>query len=388
MNAETLAELHNAIRHLVTAVANAGLYRPDHPQVQRLCIAARNCFAYLLRERQMLSLMMVEGEILFDNFPLSQGLHEQKLAQLLERRQINRLLVRQGVDAAELVELVVFLARKNLPQTPLPQGRHLAFETLAESAVPPQASGVIYGNPGAPDTRLATLKEMSRHRLAEMFAGFARQKTIRVAGLTEIVAGFIQAFSREVPALLSLMPIRAMDEYTFTHGLNVCLLNLAQAMNLGIQGQLLHDIGIAALLHDIGKLSVPLEILSKPGKLDDREWAIMRQHPAQGARRLLNSPGVPQLAVVAAFEHHMRYDFSGYPVVHNRWRQHLCSQMTTIADIYDALRTKRPYQAAKPAAQCAAMLKGMAGSTVHPQLTANFLHLLDAAMGETPPQPV
>jgi len=380
MNAETLAELHNAIRHLVTAVANAGLYRPDHPQVQRLCIAARNCFAYLLRERQMLSLMMVEGEILFDNFPLSQGLHEQKLAQLLERRQINRLLVRQGVDAAELVELVVFLARKNLPQTPLPQGRHLAFETLAESAVPPQASGVNYGNPGEVDTRLATLKEMSRHRLAEMFAGFARQKTIRVAG-------FIQAFSREVPALLSLMPIRAMDEYTFTHGLNVCLLNLAQAMNLGIQGQLLHDIGIAALLHDIGKLSVPLDILSKPGKLDDREWDIMRQHPAQGARRLLNSPGVPQLAVVAAFEHHMRYDFSGYPVVHNRWRQHLCSQMTTIADIYDALRTKRPYQAAKPAAQCAAMLQGMAGSTVHPQLTANFLQLLDAAMG-APPQAV
>lgn len=118
MNAETLAELHNAIRHLVTAVANASLYRPDHPQVQRLCAAARGCFAHLLRERQRLSLMMVEGEILFDNFPLSQGLHEQKLAQLLEGRQVNRLLVSQGLDAGELVELVICLARKNLPQPP------------------------------------------------------------------------------------------------------------------------------------------------------------------------------------------------------------------------------------------------------------------------------
>ena len=109
-------------------------------------------------------------------------------------------------------------------------------------------------------------------------------------------------------------------------------------MALGIDGQLLHDIGLAAMLHDMGKLFLPEEVLTKPGKLDEKEWELMKLHPVRGAQYLLSTPGVPQLAVITAYEHHMNYDLSGYPQVPQGWRQHLCSQMTTISDFFDALR--------------------------------------------------
>lgn len=368
-----LAELQNALRHLVTAAANAKLYSLDHPQIKRLCDAARRCLDNLLKGRSVLSLLIVEGEILFDDFPLPPALHTQKFARLIEQHRINRIIISPGLENEELGELIAFLVGPAYHQ---PAFNHLRFETLAnhdasQSNTPPHAS-----QPVDTDT-LQAIKTDSHGRLAEIFQDFSRQKTIKMTGLAEIVSGFINAFNRETPSLLALMPLRSMDEYTFTHGLNVCLLNLAQAMHLGIHGVLLHDIGIAALLHDIGKLYIPMEILDKPGKLDETEWDIMKEHPITGARRLLDCPGVPQLAVVTAFEHHLRYDLSGYPGVSGHWRQHLCSQMTTIADTYDALRTRRPYKSPKPAEQCAAILLESAGRDLHPQLTANFLYLLE-----------
>lgn len=373
MKSADLTEVQNALRHLVTAVANARLYSLDHPQIQRLCEAARRCFGNLLKGRSVLSLLIVEGEILFDDFPVPSGLHTQKFARLLEQHRINRVILSPGIENEELVELITFLVSPDHHQ---PACSHLRFETLTERDTLPPDKPLRASLPNDTDA-LQAIKMDGHGRLAEIFHGFSRQRTIKMTGLAEIVSGFINAFNRETPSLLALMPLRSMDEYTFTHGLNVCLLNLAQAMHLGIQGVLLHDIGIAALLHDIGKLHIPMEILDKPGKLDEREWAIMKEHPMEGARRLLDCPGVPQLAVVTAFEHHLRYDLSGYPCVSDHWRQHLCSQMTTISDIYDALRTKRPYKSPKSAEQCAAILQESAGRELHPQLTANFLYLLE-----------
>ena len=136
--------------------------------------------------------------------------------------------------------------------------------------------------------------------------------------MTDIVAtvsGFIKAFRREVNPLMALAPLRSLDEYTFTHSVDVCILNLAQGISLQIEGELLHDLGIAGMLHDVGKLFVPKEITNKSEELTAAEWGEMRRHPVTGAKYLLDNPGVPRLAVLTAFEHHMKYDLSGYPPV-------------------------------------------------------------------------
>jgi HD-GYP domain-containing protein (c-di-GMP phosphodiesterase class II) len=130
------------------------------------------------------------------------------------------------------------------------------------------------------------------------------------------------------------------------------------------------------MLHDIGKLLIPEEILIKKDKLTPREFEIMKEHPVRGARHLLEVPGVPRLAVVTAYEHHMKHNLSGYPGVPEGWRLNLCSQITTISDFFDALRTKRPYRNPVDLRTIVSLILDLSGSDFHPLLAKNFLNIL------------
>src|SRR2546425_13219501 len=105
--------------------------------------------------------------------------------------------------------------------------------------------------------------------------------------------------------MLPLAPLKEHDEYTFVHCVDVCLLVLLQARSFGIWGSMLHTFGMAALLHDVGKLDVPVSILSKPDKLDDAEWQVMKGHVKQGALFLSEIEGVSPLLPIVAYEHHL-----------------------------------------------------------------------------------
>ena len=128
--------------------------------------------------------------------------------------------------------------------------------------------------------------------------------------------------------------------------------------------------------YDVGKMFISPDILSKAGQLDEEEWQIMQQHPRLGAEYLLNTPGVPRLAVVTAFEHHMRYDNAGYPQTAQPWQQHICSYMTAISDTYDAMRTHRAYEKSLKTDQIISIMLDLAGNKLHPQLTYSFLQVL------------
>jgi putative nucleotidyltransferase with HDIG domain len=179
-----------------------------------------------------------------------------------------------------------------------------------------------------------------------------------------------------------LAALRNTDEYTFTHSTNVCILNLAQARALGIEGQQLQEIGIAAMLHDIGKMFIPEEILAKPEKLTVEEMELMKEHPVKGAKFLLKQQGVPHLAVVTAYEHHMRCDLGGYPTVTSGWQLNLCSHMTMISDFFDALRTRRPYREPMDLQSISGMMLDMMGTGFHPALARNFLCIIKHLQNE------
>jgi HD-GYP domain-containing protein (c-di-GMP phosphodiesterase class II) len=196
-----------------------------------------------------------------------------------------------------------------------------------------------------------------------------------------MVSGFIEAFRQNANPFLALVPIRMQDEYTFTHSVDVGILNIAQGMALGIEGQMLHDIGIAGMLHDAGKIFVDREILNKPGKLDDYEFEMIKQHPTRGAQYLMNQDGIPRLAVFSAYEHHMRYDLTGYPKAPSGWALNIASQMTMISDTFDALRTRRTYKGSWDFSRVSGLLLSLSGTQLNPDLTLNFLKAL-AQMGE------
>jgi putative nucleotidyltransferase with HDIG domain len=137
------------------------------------------------------------------------------------------------------------------------------------------------------------------------------------------------------------------DNYTFTHMVNVSILAMAQARALGLEGSRLREFGLSALMHDIGKVRTPLEVLQKTDRLTDDEFTIMKRHVVDGAEILRRTPEMPIMAPSVAFEHHLRIDGSGYPDV-TRPSLNLATMLTSIADVYDAMRSQRAYQQAFP----------------------------------------
>ena len=177
-------------------------------------------------------------------------------------------------------------------------------------------------------------------------------------------------------ALIALTALKNYDNYTFTHMVNVSILTMSQARALGIDGSTLRELGLAALMHDIGKVRTPTEILNKPDKLTDAEFAVMRMHVVDGAEILRRTPEMPAIAPVIAFEHHLRLDGTGYPFGVSRSGLNLGTMLCSIADVYDAMRSQRAYQQAFPSDRILEVMKRNDGQQFDQHLVRRFTQLL------------
>ena len=191
-----------------------------------------------------------------------------------------------------------------------------------------------------------------------------------------MVDGLAQAVAQNRTALLALTTLKNYDNYTFTHMVNVSILTMGQARGLGIDGPLLREFGLAALMHDIGKVRTPLEILNKPDKLTDAEFTIMKRHTIEGAEILRKTPDIPTLAPVVAFEHHLRLDGTGYPHGVTRPSLNVGTMLCSIADVYDAMRSQRKYQQAFPTDRILEVLKRSDGKQFDQHLVRRFAQLI------------
>ena len=191
-----------------------------------------------------------------------------------------------------------------------------------------------------------------------------------------MIDGLAQAVAQNRTALLALTTLKNYDNYTFTHMVNVSILTMGQARGLGIDGPLLREFGLAALMHDIGKVRTPIEILNKPDKLTDDEFTIMKRHVVDGAEILRMTPDVPALAPVVAFEHHLRTDGSGYPSGVTRPSLNVGTMLCSIADVYDAMRSQRSYQQSFPTDRILAVLKRNDGKQFDQHLVRRFVQLI------------
>jgi putative nucleotidyltransferase with HDIG domain len=151
---------------------------------------------------------------------------------------------------------------------------------------------------------------------------------------------------------------------------------MSQARALGVEGATLREIGLAALMHDIGKVRTPTEILNKPEKLTDAEFAVMRMHVVDGAEILRRTPEMPAIAPVIAFEHHLRLDGTGYPFGVSRTGLNLGTMLCSISDVYDAMRSQRAYQQAFPSDRILEVMKRNDGQQFDQHLVRRFTQLL------------
>lgn len=187
------------------------------------------------------------------------------------------------------------------------------------------------------------------------------------------VAGMIDSLFRNRDALLCLARIKHFDQYTFEHSLNVAVLSLHLAIRLGILDRELLRLGIGAVLHDLGKVRLPEGLIQKRGPFTDAEYALVKTHPALGARLLLETRSVPTDCAAVALRHHERYDGSGYPRELAGVSVGKFGLIAAVADVYDAMTTDRPYQKGMSPTRALQKIYGWAGTHFHPLYVRKFI---------------
>jgi HD-GYP domain-containing protein (c-di-GMP phosphodiesterase class II) len=175
---------------------------------------------------------------------------------------------------------------------------------------------------------------------------------------------------------LLLSAVKSYDEYTYFHMVNVCLLSVALGQAIGLRRDQVLVLGLGALLHDIGKVFVPAEVLNSTGRLDEEQWRLVQRHPVDGAGMLLSTgAGLLHPATAVLLEHHASFDGGGYPALH-RHRPSVPSRLVAVADCFDAVTSKRSYRQPMTRQQALALLRSSSGTGFDPQAVASFQNLL------------
>jgi len=234
------------------------------------------------------------------------------------------------------------------------KGLDLPSGQTVEQVAQETAAVLLAAEPPAPDQRLALEEEIqraaklcdsSKAAVLAMFSDVRMGRAVDVEHVAELVEEISASVLRQPNALISLARLKHADEYTYMHSVAVCALMIALARQLELAEDEVREAGMAGLLHDIGKMRIPAELLNKPGKLSDSEFATVRGHPEAGTRILRDSRQVSARVLDVCLHHHEKVDGSGYPHRLAGTQISLFARMGAVCDVYDAITSNRPYKA-------------------------------------------
>ena len=187
------------------------------------------------------------------------------------------------------------------------------------------------------------VKQEAQKVITDIMADVKMGKQVVVEKAEHVVSTMVDSVFRNVDALTSLSRIKDADQYLFMHSVNVCVLIISFCRHTGIEREIINKVGVGALLHDVGKTKLPPAILNKPARLTEKEFEVMQKHPGLSRELLLETDRIPEEAIQVAYQHHERFDGTGY---HERLKGDAVSQfgqMASVADVYDAITTDRVY---------------------------------------------
>jgi HD-GYP domain-containing protein (c-di-GMP phosphodiesterase class II) len=193
--------------------------------------------------------------------------------------------------------------------------------------------------------RAAKICAESKQAVISMFQEARMGKAVDNKAAQEMVEEISDSVSRNPGALISLARIKTADDYTYMHSVAVCAMMVNLAKQLGLDDLQTRLAGMAGLLHDLGKVMIPIAVLNKPGKLTDAEFTVIKTHPTEGHRLLLLNSQVDPIVLDACLYHHEKMDGSGYPKGLKGDEISLMAKMNAVCDVYDAITSNRPYKA-------------------------------------------
>lgn len=364
------------LRRLGAVLRGVQLYSRDHPLVTRNMEALAEALRALHQHDASIIIGILGDELIVGDLPMSKA--SASMRELIRRLKvlgIERITITREVTLDDLKTFVAKFGQLEKARATDPNK-----DAAAELESPTIKIGKVTITERAPEeTDTATVRRMYAEAVTVASKVWESAKATDhpdQSAAQNMVDGLAQAVLQNRPALLALTALKDYDNYTFTHMVNVSILTMGQARGLGIEGPLLREFGLAALMHDIGKVKTPPEILNKPDKLTDEEFTIMKRHVVDGAEILRSTTDIPPLAPVVAFEHHLRIDGTGYPAGVSRPTLNLATMLCGIADVYDAMRSQRKYQQAFPSERILAVLQRNDGSQFDQHLVRRFVQLL------------
>jgi putative nucleotidyltransferase with HDIG domain len=372
-----------AIRFLhacAQAVAAMALYREGHPARERAIDAADDRLRRALETQPRLQFTFLPDEVVCGKQPIRE----------LADWDWGRRLAAAGIQR---VELDADVTRDDLEDFLDEIAARLTLAAVHSSEARQQRPGRIrYGAVGITgatadpliDVPEPLLQAPSSVRALTEEADALRwlhdevhdRQLLHLAEAETVVRSLSVAMHGDREALVPLLQLRQFDEYTTTHALNVAVLAMALTEFLELSQRDVRTFGVAGLLHDIGKVRIPREILIKPGKLTDAEREIMNSHPAEGARIIIRTQNQLDLAAIVAYEHHIMIDGGGYPALRHRRECHYASRIVHVCDVYDALRTKRPYRDAWESERVLDYIVERAGTEFDPAIADAFVRMM------------
>lgn len=354
---------YRLLKQMSRLLRGRSLYPAGHPQLREASNDLSNSLEGLFDGREEVRIVAVDERLFVDDVrSLEVEMIAHDLKGRLKAQGIELMVLKQGLERDELFALVDGLASNRVPDLPHVQTGKLAVDRTPENPASRQTIDL------SPQVQL----------LREVFEGWDEIQGLVMDHVERIMRVLEDQLFANQSSFIPLASLKSYDEYTYTHAINIAILTMAQAESLGVPKRLIHEFGIAAMLHDIGKTLVPAHILKKPGKLEPHEYEEMKKHPITGAVLLLRNPAIPKLAAIVAYEHHLQHNISGYPALPRPRSQHLCSMLTSLSDFYDALRTNRPYQDARPSEEILDMLTTRIGTHFEERLARHFMALIRA----------
>jgi len=312
-------------------------------------------------------------EVIYNDLPLREMRAwdwSRRLSEIgVQRLQLDRTIQRHDVE--EFLDMV--LARLAVAQIDTSEARQT------------RPTGIRYGVVGVDGeadqttTATATIRftledeaDTIRWIHGEMLDG----KALPLLEAEAVVRGLSVAMHGDQQLMLPLLRLKDFDQYTTTHSMNVAVLAMALAEWVGMGAGDVRAFGVAGLLHDLGKVKVPKEILNKSGRLTPEERQVMNSHPAEGARLILTSEPELDLAAVVAYEHHIMINGGGYPRFTYERACHQASRFVHVCDVYDALRTNRPYRDAWASDKILAYIEERSGVEFDGQIAHAFTRMV------------
>jgi putative nucleotidyltransferase with HDIG domain len=362
---------------LSQALSTTGLYGDEHPATARAVESSVERLQELQASHPKLQFTFLSGEVLFGSETLPE----------LEGWEWSSRLIKAGIERIEFTDpvqveqfgrflsiLAVRLGIRTASSTDLWQ---MGDSSIRFGQV---TLGVERGEqPQEAQLPVATVRYSLREEqetIHWLHHEIQSGSKLPIVEADAVVRSLSIAMHAEQAMVLPLLQLKEFDQYTTTHSMNVSVLAMALGEFLELGGTTVRALGVAGLLHDLGKVCIPRDILVKPGKLTDAERQVIQEHPVVGARILLASPDPMEIAAVVAYEHHIMLDGGGYPSLHDARGAQYASRLVHICDVYDALRTNRPYREAWDSERAIGYIASRAGVEFDPAMAQSFTAMM------------